>query len=329
MKLIIPMAGKGDMLKPHTHITPKALVKIAGKPLIEHVIESVSALNFEKIIFIVDQSYPELEANLEKKYSQKTAFIMQKERKGVGHAILGAKKYIEEKDDAIIVFADTLVETDLKIVKKHKYDGIIWTEDVKDPRNYGVAFLQNGFVTKLIEKPDTPVSDKALVGLYYFKQATKLFKALEFLINNDIKTKGEYQLTDAIQIMINEGSKIEHADVKVWHDCGTVANLLETSKLLLKKSSSIITKLNTYKNTSIIQPVHIEKGADITNSVIGPNVSVGKDAVVKNSIISNSIIRSGAQVNDAILQDCIIGRHTKVHGSSKKFNLGDSSEIYY
>lgn len=325
MKLIIPMAGKDDRLKPHTHTTPKALLHIAGKTLIEHVLDSVQELPIDKVIFIVDQNYPELEKTILKKYRFKPLFILQKERKGVGHAILGAKKYAQD-EEIIILFADTLIEADLKKIKKLESEAILWTKEVKDPRMYGVAFLHDGFVTKLIEKPDTPVSDKALVGAYYFKNSKKLFESLEKLISSEIMTHGEYQLTDAIQFMINEGAKIRAENVKIWYDCGNLPNLLETNKYLLLKEGHKVTGTT---NTVIIKPVFIEKGAEINNSIIGPNVSIGADTIITNSIISNTIINNRSTIKDALIKDSVVGKQTKVAGTIKKLNIGDSSEIHY
>jgi len=319
------MAGKGTRLKPHTNTTPKALVEVAGKPLLSYILKSVSGLKIDSAIFIVDKDNPELREFIKENFPFKAIYVQQKEQKGVGHAIYGARKYASD-DDALILFADTYIEADMKNVGKTRSDGIIWTKKVDDPRKFGVVFMYNGIVSKLIEKPDMPVSDKAIVGMYYFKKMNELFSALDYLIKNDIKTKGEIQLTDAIQMMITKGAKIEARDVGVWKDCGTIANLLDANSYLLKRMKS---KNFPTKNSVIIKPVLIEKGATVINSVIGPNVSISKNAVIVDSIISQSIINKDASVRGAILKECIIGRHSKVHGAVKKLNLGESSEIHY
>ena len=204
MKLIIPMAGKGKRLKPHTNTMPKALVEVAGRPILAYILDSVSTLNIDKVIFIVDRDNPELREFLTKNYKFTPIFVQQREQKGVGHAISGARKYVGN-EDVMILFGDTLIEADLKSVKKIKGDGIIWTKQVSDPRKFGVVFMYNGYISKLIEKPDMAVSDQAIVGMYYFKKPNDLFEALDYLIKNDIQTKGEFQLTDAIQLMITRG----------------------------------------------------------------------------------------------------------------------------
>ena len=325
MKLIIPMAGKGTRLKPHTHTTPKPLMHVAGKPVLSHLLDSISSLNIDTAIFIVDQENPELAEYLKSNYPFKSVFIQQKERKGVAHAIYGARNHAKD-DSAFILFSDSLIEADLKGVEKTKEDGIIWTKEVKDPRNFGVVFLHEGKITRLIEKPDTPVSDKAIVGMYYIKESNKLFNAIECLIKDGIMTKGEYQITDALQLMINNNAKFISSPVKEWKDCGSVPNLLETNKYLLEKNKKLF---NESKNSVIIKPVFIAKGAKVENSIIGPNVSVGKEAVIENSIISDSIINEKAYVKGATLKDCIIGKEARVHGTTKKLNIGDSSEIHY
>lgn len=325
MKVVIPMAGKGTRLKPHTHTTPKALVHVAGKPLLEHVLDSISDLTIDTVIFIVDKDYPELRKFLDKKYSFKQIYILQKERKGVAHAIYGAKKHVIN-EDVFILFADTLMQGDLKIVKKHKNDGLIWTKKVTDPRQYGVAFLHDNFISQLIEKPEEPVSDKALVGMYYFKDGNKLFESIEYLLKNDIRHKGEFYLTDAIQYLISKGLKFQAPEVTSWLDCGTVQSLLMANKELLKK---VGTKTNTAKNTIFIKPVYIEKGVEIANSIIGPDVSISKGAVINGSIIKDSIVNENAIISDALLTESIIGKNTKIQGRSKKLNIGDSSEIFY
>jgi glucose-1-phosphate thymidylyltransferase len=325
MKLIIPMAGTERRLKPHTHTTPKAMLHLAGKPLLAHLLDSVSSLNMEQVVFIVDKDNPELRNFISTKYSFQATYIQQKELKGVGHAIYGAKKHFKD-EEVLILFADTLIEADLSVLKKNKADGIVWTQQVEDPRKFGVVFLHQGYISRLIEKPETPVSDLAIVGLYYFRNSSELFSSLEHLIKNDIKTKGEYQLTDAIQLMINKHVKLVSKQVTTWKDCGTPENLLEANKYLLEKKKA---KFAVPKNTVVISPVYIGEGARITNSVIGPNVSIGSKAEIRESIIKDSIINKEASIIDANLQGCIVGEKTKVRGSAKKLNVGDFSEIHY
>jgi glucose-1-phosphate thymidylyltransferase len=324
MKLIVPMAGRTDKLGPHTNTTPKPLIHVAGKPLLAHLLDRVADAKITEVIFIVDEDNHELKEYISKNYKFRAKYIQQKERKGVAHAVYGAKKYIRN-EEVLILLADTLIETNLGIIRKVKADGVIWTKKVEDPSKYGVVFMYEGMITQLIEKPETPISDRAIVGLYYVKDSEKLFSSIEFLMKNKIMTKGEYQITDAFQLMINRGAKIVSGDVNIWQDCGSIENLLETNRYLLSKTKIIIRPI---KDVIIIKPVYMAKGAIIKNSIIGPNVSIGQNAHVDGSVVSDSIINEDAFVEHAVLKESIIGKRARVHGSEKKLNMGESSEFF-
>ena len=324
MKLIIPMAGRGTRLRPFTYTTSKPMMRVAGKPILGHLLDSLSALKIDKTIFIVSEDNTDLKKFVKKNYSFDATYILQKDHKGVAHAIYGAKNYANN-DETIILFADTLIKADLKRLHNNKdLDGIIWTKQVEDPRSFGVVLTHNGIISKFIEKPEIPVSDNAIVGLYYFKNSAKLFGAIEHLLKNDIKTKGEFQLTDALQLMVNQNEKLIQEDVAVWKDCGTAQNLLDTQAYLLEHIKD--NKAKT-EHSIILKPVFIEKGARIINSVVGPNVSIGKDSVIESSIVSNSIVGKNASIGQSILENSIIGNEAKIKGSPRKLNMGDSSEI--
>ena len=324
MKLIIPMARRGDNTDSNSQQTHKALLKIAGKPMISHLLDSVKPLKIEKVVFIVDKDYKELR-EVVKKYKFETVFIQQKEIKGVGHAIYGAKKHVMN-DDVLIILGDTLVEADLKNISKVECDGIIWTKQVTNPDQYGVVFLYDDKVTRIIEKPENPVSDLAVVGMYYFRNPKVIFNALSHIISNDIKSKGEYQLTDAIQFMITNGNIIKSKKVETWLDYESTENLLSTNKHLLRVSKP--QKVES-ENSIIIRPVYIENGAKIENSVVGPYVSIDKNSSISNSIIKNCIISSNTKIYDVLLEKSVIGKDSFVKGSPKNLNIGDATKIYY
>lgn len=329
LKLIIPMAGKGPRLGPHTQAIPKPLIHVAGKPILLHILDRLSGLSIDKAIFIVDKNYPEITKLVNKQYKLSPVLIQQKQPKGIAHAVLGAKNHIKN-EEVLVIFSDTIVTADNTAIKKLKADGIIWTQQVEDPREYGVVFEHNGNITKIIEKPETPVSDKAVVGMYYFKNSDKLFESAEWLVKNNIKSHGEYQFTDAIQKMIDSGIKLKSSPVKEWYDCGTMNNLLNTNAHLLNKSWAKYKPLKPEsKDSLIIKPVFIEKGAKITRSIIGPNVSIGSNSTIKNSIILNSILSEETDVQDAVLNKCVIGKNAKVKGTVKSLNVGDDSEVNY
>lgn len=326
MKLIIPMAGKGTRLRPHTFTTPKALVELAGSPMLAHVLDSIKELNFDEAIFVVDQEYLGLGKYLTKRFGFKVSFVMQKERLGNAHAIYLTKQLIKDDSDVFVLFADTLIEANLKGLKRIDFDGVIWTKEVDDPRKYGVVFKDGDVITKIIEKPEVVDSNEAIVGMYYFKSSAKLFESIETLIDEDMKTKGEYQLADAIDLMIRNNSVFKSSKVKIWQDCGTIPSLLEANEYLLRKLK--LRHDSTPKTSVIINPVFIDKGAQIKNSIIGPNVSVGKDVIIENSILKNSILGDESKVLDVTLKDSVIGKKAKVSNSDqKRLNVGDWSEV--
>ena len=319
MKLIIPMAGNGTRLRPHTITTPKALVELAGKPMLAHVLDRLKSLKFSEVILIVNEENERLKKYIEKNYGYKVSFRVQTERKGDGHAVYQARDAFED-EPVFIMFADTLMEANFNKLDK-KSDGVIYTKEVENPRAFGVVFEHEGHITKIIEKPETPESNKAIVGTYYFKSSKKLFESLDFVIKNNITSKGEYKMADAIQVLIDQGSLFKTAPVSVWKDCGTMESLLDANKYLLK-GMDIKTKPKT---SVIIKPVSIQPGVEIKNSIIGPNVSVGRDTIIENSILQDSIIGSDSEINGVVLTDSIIGKNARVTSKHKNLNVGDYS----
>lgn len=322
MKIIIPMAGKGTRLRPHTLTTPKALVELAGKPMLAHVLDRIKVLKPKEAIFVVDERNHQLESYLNKNYPFKSKFVVQKERKGAGHAIYQTKEVFGSKDKVFVIFADTLIEADLSSVKTRS-DGVIWTKKVEDPSNYGIVHTEKNYVVQLIEKPEVPTSDQAIVGMYFFKDSDMLFRSLTYIIENEIVSKGEYQITDAIQYMINQGAKIRTSPVNIWQDCGTTQMLLDANKYLLKKSN-----IKSKPTTSvIIPPCHISDGVKIKDSIIGPNVSVGKDSVIVGSIVKNSIIGRESKLKEVNMDESIVGNSSEVIGTFKSISIGDYSKM--
>lgn len=315
MKLIIPMARKPvkDTAK---FVPPSPLMGIAGRPILLRVLDIVKDLKISEVIFIVDKDSADLKKLISKNFDFKTRYILQKNPKGVAHAVYGAKKYVNE-EPCLVLFADSIIKTNLKSLEKISEDAVIWTKQVDDPRDFGVVFTHDGKVTRLIEKPETPVSDLAIVGMYYFNNTKLLFESIAYLIKNKILTKGAYQITDALQIMINKGANIIHKNVISWHDCGTKKKLLETHKAVIVEQKTS----KPPKNTVFISPVYVEKGAKIKNSIIGPNVSIGKNAKITRAIISDSIIGEDALIEENNLDTSFVGKKAKVYGSSKKLNV--------
>ncbi|MBC7232081.1 MAG: nucleotidyltransferase family protein [Chloroflexi bacterium] len=322
MKVIIPLAGFGTRLRPHTYTKPKPLVSVAGKPVLGHILDKLTDLDIEEIIFIVGYLGDQIRDYVTANYHFPARYIEQKELKGQAHAIYLAKEHIA--GPVLIIFVDTIFETDLSAIAQESADGIIYVKEVDDPRRFGVVMLENGFITKLVEKPASPVSNLAVIGLYYVKNSQMMIECIDELIRKDIKTQGEYFLADAFQLMIDRGAKFIARTVEVWEDCGKPETVLHTNRYLLEHGGA--QEIET-ENSVLIPPVYIEKTAVIKDSVIGPYVSVAGGAVIIRSIIRDSIINEFAHIEDANLSQSLIGKDAHVRGSAQKLNVGDSSQV--
>ena len=321
MKAIIPAAGIGTRLRPHTHTAPKALLHVAGKPILGHIIDELIAFNIRDIVFIVGFLGDKIIDYVTNNYDIKASFIEQKELKGLGYAIYLAQEHLGD-EPALIILGDTIFELDLNMVLKSQYDSI-GTKEVDDPRRFGIAETDGKFVTRLVEKPEKPTSNLALAGLYYIKSTELFGRCLEELIAKNITTRGEYQLTDALALMLKHGTQITTFNIDGWYDCGKKETLLATNRFLLTQIKTV----NNYEDIIVIPPVYISPTARITNSVIGPYVSVADGAVIESSVIRDSIISSFAEVKHCLLESSLIGNNSSYVGHYHKLNLGDSSEI--
>jgi glucose-1-phosphate thymidylyltransferase len=322
MRAIIPVAGIGSRLKPHTYSTPKVLLNVGGKPILGHILDKLTDEKIDKATFIIGHLGDMIKEYVLKEYpGLNSSFIEQESMEGLGHAIYTAIPTFDDKE-IFIILGDTVFDVDLKGVFKSKVSSL-GVKYVDDPKRFGVAVLNNGFIKTLIEKPQTPVSNLALVGLYYISNSEMLIKALNELVIKDMRTKGELQLTDALQIMIDMGEKITTFPVEGWYDCGKPETLLSTNKHLLDQKS--VSK--QYDNVVINHPVFIADDAHIENSVIGPYTTIDKEANISDCIIRNSIIGSRAVVSKIMLEDSLIGNNSIINGSLHKLNSGDSSEL--
>jgi glucose-1-phosphate thymidylyltransferase len=322
MQAIIPVAGIGTRLKPHTHTVPKVLLNVGGKPMLGHILDKLLEEGVQKASFVVGHLGDQIKDYVKKEYpSIKADFVEQKKMEGLGHAIYTAIPTFADKE-IFIILGDTVFDVNLKKVFKEKHSAL-GVKKVDDPSRFGVAVLENGYIKKLVEKPTTPVSNLALVGLYYINNADALVRSLKNLIEKNIKTKGEFQLTDALQMMLDAGEKIKTFDVQGWYDCGKPETLLSTNKFLLDKKSYT----RSFENVVINLPVYIADDAKIENSVIGPYTTIDKGCIVKESVIKNSIVGANSQVSKAMLNNSIIGDNTVVKGAFKRLNIGDSTEI--
>lgn len=322
MKAIIPLAGFGTRLRPHTYTKPKPLVNVAGKPVLGHILDKLVGLDIEEVIFVTGYLGDQIEAYVSANYNFQARYVEQKELKGQAHALYLTRDYVD--GPILIIFVDTIFDTDLTNLQKATSDGILYVKQVEDPRRFGVAVLENDTVTRLIEKPSTFEHNLAVVGLYYLRDAGHLMRAIEELIARDIKTQGEYFLADALQLMIDQGARFEAHELAVWEDCGKPETVLHTNRYLLDNGHEQIIET---ENSIIIPPVYIAQDATVQNSIVGPYVTLASESVIKNSIIRDSIIDERSHIEDAMLTGSLIGRDAKVSGSYERLNVGDSSQV--
>lgn len=330
MKAVIPVAGIGTRLRPHTHTQPKALIPVAGKPILAHIIDSLEEAGFKDFVFIIGYLGEKISEYISENYSHlNVTYVVQTVREGIGHALWMAKEHIENEDELLIALGDTIFDMSMVDFMATEHSAL-GTKKVEDPRRFGVVEVgADGFISKLVEKPAVPVSNLALVGIYKVKDVVALMEALHYNISNDIRTKNEFQLTDALMRMIERGQKFTVYNVENWFDCGKKDALLETNAILLKKPEFITNSQDLYENTIIIGPVNIHKSCKIKNSILGPNVSIGANAKVENSIVRESIIGPDAEIRNAVLHDSLVGNEASLRGLSQSLNIGDSTEINY
>ncbi len=323
MKAIIPAAGIGSRLKPHTHTAPKALLHVAGKPILGHILDELLAFGIDEVVVVVGFMGEKIVEYVKKNYEIRASFITQRELNGLGWAIYITREHIAE-DPILIILGDTIFETDLSEVLNGQFDSI-GTKIVDDPRRFGIAETDGQFITALVEKPEKPTSNQALVGIYYIKSTDLFSRSLEELVAKKIMTRGEYQLTDALGLMIKHGCKVTTFNVDGWFDCGKPDTLLSTNRYLLSQIESV----DKRSGNILLPPVYISPSAVLEDSVVGPNVSVGDNARIVRSIVKDSIISECAEVTDCLLEQSLIGNNSFISGQFKKANLGDSSEIRY
>jgi len=329
MKIIVPMAGRGSRLRPHTLTTPKPLIPIAGKPIVQRLVEDivkVCGAQVEEIAFIIGDFGKEVEQNLvaiAEKLGAKGSIYYQDEPLGTAHAIMCAAPSLS--GNVVVAFADTLFRADFTLDNSN--DGVIWVKQVEDPRAFGVVKIDAaGHISDFVEKPQEFVSDLAIIGIYYFKDGDYLKSELQYLLDNDIKDKGEYQLTNALENMKAKGSKFAPGEVSAWMDCGNKDVTVDTNNRILeylKGTPELREGTATIENAEIIEPCFIGNGAVIRNAKIGPYVSVGAKSVVENAILDRTIIQNDSVVKNITLTNSMIGNKAQINGQFKSLSLGD------
>ena len=332
MKIIVPMAGRGSRLRPHTITVPKPLIPVAGKPIVQWLVEDIVKVcgkKVDEIAFVIGDFGKEVEESLIKVaegLGAKASIYYQDEPLGTAHAILCAKDSLE--GNCVVAFADTLFKVDFTLDSTK--DGIIWVSKIDDPSAFGVVKLNEGnIITDFVEKPKTFVSDLAIIGIYYFNDGEYLKNELQYLLDNNIKDKGEFQLTNALENMKNKGTKFSPGKVQEWLDCGNKDSTVFTNERVLEYNGNLINDSAQIINSEVISPCFIGANAIIRNSKIGPHVSLGSNTVVENSVINKTIIQNDSIITNAKLNNSMIGNQVNFDGKNiqQEVSIGDYSEI--
>ncbi len=321
---VIPAAGTGTRLRPHTHTQPKVLLHVAGKPMLAHILDELPKLGIrqavlivgylkEQVIAYVAQHHPDLEVH----------FVEQADRLGLGHAVSLAEPHVGDRP-MLVILGDTIFEADLARVLASPVSSI-GVHEVDDPRRFGIVEVEGqGRIARMVEKPDQPASNLAITGIYFFVKGGSLFAALRELQQKNVRTRGEFQLTDAMQLLVERGETITTFPVQGWYDCGKTETLLETNRVLLAKHGHV----TQVPGSVVLPPVAVGTGAVIENCIIGPNVSVAAGAQLRNAVVRDSIVNERALVEDILIEGSVVGENAVVVGGFKRVNVGDSSEVH-
>jgi len=331
MKIIVPMAGMGKRMRPHTLTVPKPLIQVAGKPIVQRLVEDIAKVideNIDEIAFVIGDFGKETEAKLiaiAESLGAKGSIHYQEEALGTAHAILCAQQALTGK--VIVAFADTLFKADFKI-ETAQHDGIIWVQKIDDPRMFGVVKVnEHNVITDFVEKPQSFVSDLAIIGIYYFKDGDYLKKELQYLLDNNIKEKGEFQLTNALENMKQKGAQFSPGKITEWLDCGNKDATVYTNSRVLafNEGNSLVATSVKNVNSLIIEPCYIGENALIENSIIGPYASIGANTSIINSNVKNSIIQNNSTIQNCIIDNSMVGAYAELKQSSMDLSVSDYS----
>jgi len=330
MNVIIPLAGFGKRMRPHTWSKPKPLLNVAGKPVLGHILDKLADLDVEvdELVFIVGWLGEQIQEYYEASgYGYPARSVIQTELLGQAHAIWLARENLH--GPVLIIFVDTVFEADLSGLEASGLDGVLYVKEVEDPRRFGVTVLgDDGLVTRIVEKPDSVENRLAVIGAYYVRDSGWLLRAIEELMDRNLQTKGEFYLADAFTLMIEQGARIGVREVSVWEDCGTPQSVLQTNRYLLDhgRDNGSVARVT---DTVLIPPVYIDPSAQVERAIIGPYVTIAENSVIKQSIIRNSIIDEGAYIDDTTLDRSLIGKDAIVRGRFRVLNVGDSSRLHF
>lgn len=332
MKIIVPMAGMGKRMRPHTLTVPKPLVPIAGKPIVQRLVEDIAKVcgeTVEEVAFIIGDFGKEVEKKLlqiAESVGARGSIYYQKQPLGTAHAVYCAEPSLD--GNIVVAFADTLFKADFKMDTKN--EGVIWVQKVEDPRPFGVVKIgPEGYITDFVEKPETFVSDLAIIGIYYFRDGRYLANEIKYLLDNDVKDKGEYQITNALENMKQKGTKFVPGRISEWLDCGNKNSTVDTNQAYLGylNGTKLVADSVKLDNSLVIQPSYIGENVTLHNSVVGPFVSIGNGSKVVNSVISKSIIQENATVKNAVITNSMLGNSAAYEADAKDLSVGDFNVI--
>ncbi len=325
MKVIIPLAGKGTRLRPHTHRTPKPMLRVAGKPVMSYILDDLARLGtVEQIIYITGHLKEKIEQYVEHEYDFPSVFVEQAVQNGTAGAVGLARPYVDQP--VLIIFVDTIFDADLSIVNTTDADGIIWVKEVEDYQRFGVVVTNaDGDMTRIVEKPSEPISKRANIGLYYIRNWKLMFEGIDHVLRQPLN-KGEYYLTDAFQYMIDHGAKLKVVDVEGWYDAGKLETLLETNRdMLLRGHARRPVQTDASR---VIDPVYVEDGVTLDGSTIGPNVSISRGAVVRHSTLRDTIVGTNTRIEHSVITNSLLGDDVVVRDMEGSLTVGDHSEVY-
>ncbi|OZC01960.1 sugar phosphate nucleotidyltransferase [Rubricoccus marinus] len=329
MRLIVPMAGRGTRLRPHTHVTPKPLLPVVGRTMVERIVETFAEAigDFEEAVFILGPDFGDgVKAELSEicsRFGIEASFGVQETAKGTAHAIAQAGDKLD--GECVLVFADTLFVMDA--APDLDADAVVWVMEVEDPSRFGVVVKDGDRISDFVEKPDTPISNEAIVGIYYVREGERLGREIAYLMDNNITGKGdEFQLTDALDRMLKDGATFKTAAVTEWLDCGTIPAIRDTSRIVLAKEGEN-RKEGTIENSQIIEPVFIGEGATVKDSVVGPYVAIHSGATVTESAVRDTIVFGDSTIDSTALEGSLVGHNAHVRGFAGTLNIGDHATV--
>jgi glucose-1-phosphate thymidylyltransferase len=329
MKAIIPLAGKGTRLRPHTHHTPKPLLKVGGRPVMSYILDDLKALGVEEIVFIVGYLGDAIREYIAAEYPEFRAhFVVQEVQDGTAGAIKLAEPYVD--DDLLILFVDTIFDADLSLIEEltGEYAGVIWAKEVEDYQRFGVIVTRpDNTMKRIVEKPQEPVSKLANIGLYYIRDYGLLFEGIHDTLSRPAGPGGEYFLTDAFQYMVDQGAKLLTAPVRGWYDCGKLETLLDTNRHLLETKQGGVSPEARLEGAELVEPVRVEAGAVVRGGRIGPNVTLEKGATVEGSVLRDTIVGAGASITSCELHDSLVGGSARVERFKGALSVADHSEV--